>query len=87
MSDHVALAIEGIDSIDMRNDPFVWAQVHATLAVAEQQRIANLIAYWQLHTPRSSVESYTDNMIEVPSLHTEDDRNVEDEIRAALGID
>jgi hypothetical protein len=59
--DHVALAREGIEVADMvvsRNlplqtgefkaDVIAVAQVHATLALVEQQRVANLFA--ALHT-------------------------------------
>ena len=58
------------------------AQVHATLYLAEQQRIANVIAYWQLHTPRSVEET---GYIEVGQLYT-DETNVDEMVRDALGI-
>lgn len=42
--DHVAVAMAQIAAYPHNLDPFASAQVHATLAVAEQLRIANLIA-------------------------------------------
>ena len=62
------------------------AQAAATLALVEQQRIANLIAYWQLHTPRSVKESLDNGQIEVTLLYADDDRNIDTEVRKGLGL-
>jgi len=58
------------------------AQAHATLALVEQQRFANLIAYWQLHTPRSTQE---EGFIEVRVLHGDGD-DVDTIVREGLGL-
>lgn len=74
----------------VRNGHIVFADpgralAFATLAVAEQAKIANLIAYWQLHTTRSATESLDGNgQIEVALLHS--DTDVDELIREALGI-
>jgi hypothetical protein len=60
----------------------VAAQVHATLAVAEQQRAANLIAYWQLHTPRTTEGSLDDTTIDVRLI----DGLEEDTLREIIGL-
>lgn len=48
--DHAAQARRVFDNMPHEvllgnTDALAWAQVHATLCLAEQQRIANLIAY------------------------------------------
>jgi hypothetical protein len=50
MTDHKKEAIESLDGLGYTGDEAYvgQAQVHATLYLAEQQRIANLIAYVML---------------------------------------
>ena len=60
------------------------AVANATLALVEQQRIANLIAYWQLHIPRSAEESFEHRYIEVSTLAADIDVYVT--IREGLGL-
>jgi hypothetical protein len=64
----------------------IEAQAHATLALVEQQRIANLIAYWQLHTPRSAEESFEHRHIEVSLIDTSGDRSIDSLVREGLGL-
>lgn len=65
-----------------KSDVLAEAQVNATIALAEQQRLANLIAYWQLHTPRSVEE---EGFIEVRVLHTDGD-DIDNVVREGLGL-
>jgi len=58
------------------------AQVYATLALVEQQRAANVIAYWQLHTPRTTDGSLDDATIDVRLVDGID----EEELRELIGI-
>lgn len=64
---------------EQRQDMILSAQVHATLALVEQQRIANLIALsaWQEFGPN-------DGKIRIPS-YTQDG-TLRDDIREALGL-
>ena len=41
------------DNLSNNQDAFAWAQIHATLALAEQTRIANLIALEAATEPRN----------------------------------
>ena len=89
MTDHIEKAAELLNEIDEGQWAIAFspnqALAHATLALAEQAKIANLIAYWQLHTTRSSTESLDGNgQIEVALLHS--DTDVDELIREALGI-
>lgn len=60
------------------------AIAHATLALVEQQRIANLISYKQLHTAREM--SQTERGWHLDDLDVARD-NLTDEIEAGLGLD
>jgi len=60
------------------------AIAHATLALVEQQRIANLIAYKQLHTAREM--SQTERGWHLDDLDVARD-NLTDDIEAGLGLD
>lgn len=71
---------------NLHNEEFAFAdlnakeaQVHATLALVEQQRIANLIALsaWQEHGPN-------DGQIRIPSFKP--DGTLRDDIREGLGL-
>jgi cyclopropane fatty-acyl-phospholipid synthase-like methyltransferase len=65
---------------------FDLARLHAQLALVEQQRIANLIAYWQLHTPRSAQESFEHRHIEVSQIDIVGDRSIDSLVREGLGL-
>lgn len=74
--DHAAQAARVLgnfphDDIADNATALAWAQVHATLALVEQQRIANLIS---LHTADSVI------------VEAGEWRDVEDAIREGLGL-
>ena len=89
--DHAARAVKLLEHADQSESPLIQtkaiaaAQVHATLALVEQTRLANVIAYWQMHTPRSVEESMAGQQVEVGLLH--DDRGVEIDTRVREGLD
>lgn len=95
MTDHKNEAIDRLEMVYLggatdseRANGIAAAQVHATLYLAEQQRIANLITYWQLHTPRTVAESQEPNaIIEVHQLYGDiGEQTVEAFIQDGLGI-
>jgi hypothetical protein len=83
-SAHSALrSIEGTQPTEVSIAGATTAQALATLALVEQQRIANLIAYKQLHTAREM--SQTERGWHLDDLDVGRD-NLTDEIEAALGL-
>lgn len=83
--EHLQAAKENPADATLHTDPWLLAaQVHATLALVEQQRIANLIAYWQLHTPRTIEEN---GCIEVSELYIDGSGpSVDTQVREGLGL-
>lgn len=57
-----------------------------TAALVGQQRITNLLAYWQLHTPRTVSDSLEADHIEVHLLDLGDGNDVDQVVREGLGI-
>lgn len=58
------------------------AQAHATLALAEQQRIANLIALTALEYQAGETDPYTPLTMSTPL-----GRDLKDEIKKTLGVE
>ncbi|MDR6691359.1 hypothetical protein J2X55_002271 [Microbacterium sp. 1154] len=91
--DHAAKAREVLAEIEQMDPQTQWVemtqkQLIATanigLASVEQQRIANLVAYWQLHTPRTIEET---GCIEVSELYIDGDGpSVDTQVREGLGL-
>lgn len=92
MTTHAQEAARALDEV--RSDPWLLkAQVHATLALAEQQRIANLLTA-ALHEGRFNEEKYAlregaiDALIAWASVEDADTPPaLRPEIAAALGIE
>lgn len=87
--DHAAVAVRTLDGIEGKSLPTdviaahtAHALVHATLALAEQQRIANLIAL-AAHEP-GNTGAYFRSVLSVPGEH--DTLSLRDEIREGLGL-
>lgn len=82
MSNHVRLAEEMLEKLFAASAErrIAKAQVYATLALVEQQRIANLIAMWQGSPVRNEYISEVDDAL------TAADGTLASEIAQALGI-
>ena len=86
--DHAAEAhrvISTMPSSDLIADAYAYAQVHATLALVEQQRIANLIALAQ--GTDGSFSTTTRDLAYLSIVGGGPDAMPHPEIAAALGIE
>jgi hypothetical protein len=84
--DHAAEARRVLNRFPQENplsipDALARAQVHATLALVEQQRIANIIA---LSVPQQPLGSDKDVSVLIPSFDKE--FNLRDDIKKGLGL-
>ena len=86
--DHAAEALRVISTLpggDLLIEAYAYAQVHATLALVEQQRIANLIALMDSPRTATSVARVAERALAEgePVVN----RTLRPEIAAALGIE
>ena len=82
MTDHIDHAAEASEVLRMSmGDPAEIAQVHATLALVEQQRIANLIALGQFTVVPGQMPTFRHVVFDM-----ENGEGLSPEIRKALGL-
>ena len=92
--DHAARAnnvLRSVASVSMASAEatvsVIAAQTHATLALVEQQRIANLIALFNIENAGLFTSAANRGLIEHFSEHGDWDYRIRPDIAAALGIE
>ena len=98
MADHKAEAlskcqqIAGVDEQTNQITLAIEAQVHATLALVEQQRIANLLTLADLSNPRAETQIIADARAALTDYHEHEDPDhggwpeLKPAIKEALGL-
>lgn len=90
MAEHIDHAAEAVKLLENYAPDYMVAQVHATLALVEQQRIANLLAVAQMEGgPHKDANGWTRTIKDENGYYVDDeDVNVylRREIREGLGL-